>query len=225
MLQAPVPAALEQHALRSISCAVERNQRTACIVPTTAAVLDLAKRYYADAALAIACPRFSDGKATLKSLLSRVAAAQDVPQTIVVFSDQLVDPTEATLLVHDDSGDGFFSPLESILNIKYGYDLEIWTAEGPAMIPARTGTLESILTRMLGYIRSCDALGQQWTMREHQGMRTPAFRAYQARRKLRFFRSSVFHAYMEEPTHPEIARLLAHAETLEQIIDNVASPA
>ena len=98
----------------------------------------------------------------------------------------------------------------------------MWTAEGPAVIPARAGTVESVLASIVAHIGSCEALGDLWSMRALQGMRTPAFRFYQAQRKLRFFRSSILNAYSEEPSHPELARLLIDAERLENSMKDVA---
>jgi hypothetical protein len=224
MSQLAAPAALEQHALLGLSRALGSRQRMACVVPTTSAVLARVKKFEANAAIAVVSPRFGEGKSTLKSLLSRVGAAQAAPKTVVVFSDQILDPADATLFVRHDSGDGFFSPLEAILNIKYDYELDVWAGQSSTKIPAGAGTVESVLSSVVGHVRSCETLGDLWRMRELQGMRTPAFRIYQARRKLRFFKSAVVNAYAEKPTHPELARLLAHAEAIESAMTSAAEP-
>lgn len=216
-------ATLEQRACDRLSRASANSQQTAYIVPTTTTLLALAKRLEASASASVVAPRSGEGKSTPTSLLSRVAVPRNAPKAVIVFSDQLLDPADATLFVRHDSGDGFFSPLEAILNIKYGYELDVWTGEGSAVIPGHAGTLESVLTCMVAHVRSCEVLGDLWRMRALQGMRTPAFRVYQAQRKLRFFRSSILNAYREDPSHPDLARLLVDAERLERSMKDVAS--
>jgi len=139
------------------------------------------------------------GVSKATEVLRRVGE-QDV-DWIIVRTDQLYQPTEATVLIQLRDRSLFLSPVEFILNDKYGYPLVIWTAAGLVTLPPES-PFKDIGLQLVQHLQDCSLLGASWLERDHQALRTPEHRGKARNRQLRFLRSSVANAYRDAPTSP-----------------------
>lgn len=128
------------------------------------------------------------------------------PRPVIIHTDQLYQPADATVLALLEDRSIFISPVECILNDRYGYRLLVWTASGLRMLPPGS-PMKDIGSLVVRHLRDCSLLGAAWLEREHQVQRTIAHRREAGRRQLRFLRSSLADAYREEPGNPMIDAL------------------
>ena len=184
----------------------------ALVLPSTRAVM-VRSRQLADAGrIRIACNEGSLGLSASDVL--RQAQSGQRP-TLVILSDQLVSAHEATLLIRTAHGDIYVSPLEMILNQRYGYALAFWGTQGYSTIDAHSTDSSVILHRIIDHLHQCSSLGEQWLLRGEQSLRTPVIRTYNARRKIRMFRSALLAQYQPNSVDSELDALMEAVDTLE----------
>jgi hypothetical protein len=155
------------------------------------------------------------GLMTPADMLTQLSDIPDQRLPIIVFSDQILSPADASILVRTDELDKFYSPFEAILNIKYGYRLAIWTMSGYAVVEPHAPDLIKVFEKLILYFKSCEGYGSSWDMRQMQSIRLPNVRNYNALRKLRFFRSAVINAYRDDPEDVAVLDLLNQVSVLE----------
>jgi hypothetical protein len=155
------------------------------------------------------------GLITPADMLKQLSDIPDQRFPIVVFSDQILSPADASILVRTDEFDKFYSPFEAILNIKYGYRLAIWTMSGYAVVEPHAPDLIDVFEKLILHFKSCDSCGSSWDMKQMQSMRLPNVRNHNALRKLRFFRSAVINAYQDKPEDLAALDLLKQVSALE----------
>lgn len=171
--------------------------------------------------------RIVGGLATLDLLrpvdaIDRLKASME-RTAFIVFSDQILAPADASVLVRTGALDAYFSPFEAILNAKYGYRLAVWNPHRYRTVEPCTHDLRAVFGELAAYLQSCRALGDLWKVRNLQKLRSPAERTTGAMRKLRFFRSAVINAYRHDPGDPVALSLLQGADCLQQRIASTVS--
>lgn len=144
---------------------------------------------------------------------------QPTRPALVVFTDQIVDQANTSILVKTDHSDLYVSPLELILSANYGYTLLFWTPTGFVACPAGTLELTAVARGVVDLLEGAGALGAQWELSGLQELRRPETRRISARRKLRFYRSSVINAFKHAPDSQEAKRLIDRADALDETID------
>lgn len=144
---------------------------------------------------------------------------------LVVFTDQIVDQANTSILVKTEQGDRFISPLELILSSNYGYTIVFWTPAGFIRCPAGTLQMDTFARLIVEHLDGANALGSAWEAAGLQHFRSMEARRFNARRKLRFFRSSVINTFKHTPASGEAKRLIDRADALEQTIDEWSSAA
>ncbi len=152
---------------------------------------------------------------TPADMLTQLSDIPDQRLPIVVFSDQILNPADASILVRTDESDRFYSPFEAILNIKYGYRLAIWTMSGYVALEPHAPDLINVFEKLILHFKSCESCGSGWDVRQMQSMRLPNVRNYNALRKLRFFRSAVINAYRDDAQDASVHDLLNQVSALE----------
>jgi len=150
--------------------------------------------------------------ADIISLLKTGPARPD----LILLSDQILSSPDASVLVRTDEIDQYFSPIEAILNLKYGYRLAIWTISGYVAIEPYAPAISIVFQKLTQYLGDCESLGSHWNVRELQRLRLPAERHYRALRKVRHFRSAVLNGFRYSPNDPAGLALLQKADVLEQ---------
>lgn len=140
---------------------------------------------------------------------------------LIVFSDQILHPADASILVRTDTADMYFSPIETILNVKYGYRLAIWTAQDYKVIEPRATEISMIFSALVGHLHDCATIPQNWNMREAQKQRLPLGRRRMARRKLRLLKSAVIDAFRFGPDDLATGELLGRVEAMERQMECV----
>lgn len=191
------------------------SEATALILPSTHAVFTLTNEL-ADAGRAIVvttrtAPGFSIGR-TLSLVNSGERPA------IIIFSDQLVSPDEATLLLRTNDGDLHVSPFELILNQRYGYSLKFWSRDGLSKVERHCSTQSTILHELVNYLGLCHKLGSQWLMRDDHLLRSPIMRTYNARKKTRALRSALISHYKVGIHDAELETLIDRTNTADNAL-------
>lgn len=187
----------------------------AFILPTTSAVLEVVNRYRQLGELTIVAGTSVPGSLPAAALIKTLSADGPRP-LLVIFTDQVMSPADASILVKTDDANAFFSPLEFILNVRYGYRLVIWGQDGGTVVESGRSDISEVLAPISGYLRACYTLGDDWLARGQQYQRNPESRRHSALRKLRFFRSAVVNAYRTEPASVEVTKLLQRITHMEQ---------
>ena len=201
-------AALREYAANS--------DRLAIVLPSTCATTDsIYRRSTAMTVLGNASRLGSEGAI---EVLKQVAG-KTAPTTLVIHTDQLYTPTDATVLAMLPERSIFMSPVECILNDKYGYDLSVWTATGMRHVPAKT-PFKMLIAHLTEHLKDCYVLGALWTEAQHQFQRTIEHRQKQGRRQLRYLTSSIAHAYADCPESPELNALLERLGGMEQSLQS-----
>lgn len=157
------------------------------------------------------------------SELIKHCATTDRRLPALIYSDQLMAPADASVLVRTQHGDAYFSALEFILSANYGYSLHIWTTDGDLTVRPGTTDIAQVLEPLAQHLRSCHQLGETWLMRARQHERTVKMRDHNARRKLRLFKSIVFNAFRDAPDSPRVPALLARIERIESSLTGNAT--
>lgn len=187
----------------------------AFIFPSTSAVLDVANRYRQLGEVTIVAGTSVPGSLPAAALIKNLSADAPRPR-LVIFSDQIMSPADASILVKTNDASAFFSPLEFILNARYGYRLVIWGQDGGTVVESGRSDISEVLPPISSYLRACYTLGDDWLARGKQHLRNPESRRHIALRKLRFFRSAVVNAYRTEPASIEVTKLLQRITHMEQ---------
>jgi len=183
------------------------SRRLALVLPTTPSVLE----GKSDAWTVVGrCGQPDVTKAT--DVLRRVQE-QDV-DSIIIRTDQLHHPGDATVLILLEDCSLYLSPIEFILNDKYGYSLVIWTASGLSKLPPKS-SFKDIGFHIAKHLQDCSLLKAAWLERDRQALRMPEYRCKARRRQLRFLQSSVANAYMAVPSSPLILPLLNQITEIE----------
>ncbi|RNF81712.1 hypothetical protein EER27_16470 [Lysobacter psychrotolerans] len=173
--------------------------RQVYVIPTTQMTLDAIPKWMESTArLAVVAPSVAGGL-TPEKLLEQLKSPDTVQTPIaVVFSDQLVSPVHAPLLVEHLGTTQYLPALEVVAHLNYGLDLRVWVGDGFDMPPPECAPAD-VLRLLLRYQAGCQALGDRWLMRESQETRSPANRVNQARRRLRLLHSLVMHEFQDSP--------------------------
>lgn len=184
----------------------------ALVLPSTRAVLARCSQIADNGCIRIACSNGELGDSAGDVL--RLAQSGQRPN-LLILSDQLVSSHEATLLIRTESGDFYVSPLEMILNQRYGYQLKFWGTHGYSTIDAYSVDSAEIMKSSIEYLHQCSRLGEQWLLRGEQPLRTPFIRTYNARRKIRMFRSALLALYQPERIDSELDVLMDQLDNIE----------
>ncbi len=187
----------------------------AFILPSTTAVLEVASRCRQNGELTIVASSLVPDSLSAAALVKMLSAGESRP-LLVIFTDQIMNPADASILVKTNDADAFFSPLEFILNARYGYRLVIWDQFEGTVIESGRSEIAEVLAPLSRYLRACYTLGDDWLVRGEQHLRNPETRRHRALRKLRLFRSAVVNAYRTEPDSVEVAELLQRITRMEQ---------
>ena len=173
--------------------------RRVVVIPTTQMTLDAIPRWVeSTASLAVVAPSVAGGL-TPEQLLAQLKSPDAVqPQAVIVFSDQLVSPVHAPLLVEHQGTTQYLPALEIVAHLNYGLELRVWVGDGFAK-PLPECAPADVLRLLIRYQASCQALGDRWLMQESQATRSPANRVNQARRRLRLLHSLVMHGFQDSP--------------------------
>ncbi len=151
------------------------------------------------------------------SILSSLKKQDERPM-LVFFTDQVVDQANTSLMVRTSAGERYISPFEAILNSYYGYEIAFWTRRGFVDCQAGTGDLHRIAAMVVEHLDSAKELGSEWILSEYQVLRSQESRCFNAKRKLRMYRSAVINAFRDSPTSSEARRLIAKADELEKSV-------
>ena len=153
------------------------------------------------------------GSSSPASVLRQIAS-NEAPRSVVIFTDQLHRPADATILAVLEDRKIYLSALEFILCDRYGYTLGVWTSlEMVWLSPGASVT--DVSSAIANHLRDCAKLGDAWLERDKQIIRTAEHRNTSAKRQLRFFHSSTANAYMDDPSNPLAKDLLDRIATLE----------
>ncbi len=187
----------------------------AFILPTTSAVLEVVNHYRQLGDVTIVAGTSVPGSLPAAALIRTLSTGGPRPR-LVIFTDQVMSPADASILVKTNDANAFFSPLEFILNARYGYRLVIWGQEGGTVVESGRSDISEVLSPIADYLRACYTLGDDWLARGKQHLRNPESRRYSALRKLRYFRSAVVNAYRTDPSSIEVTQLLQRITHMEQ---------
>lgn len=153
----------------------------------------------------------------------RHLSAAQKPVPIIIHTDQLYQPADATILALLDDSRIYLSPVECILNDKHDYRLLVWTAAGLNTLPAKS-PLKDIGSLMAQHLRDCSLLGQRWLERDQQVQRTIGHRLKTGKRQLRFLRSSVANAYMKKPASSMVNTLIERISDIGRVLEKEHLP-
>ena len=132
-------------------------------------------------------------------LLARLkAGGAQQPRIAIAFSDQLVAPEDAPLLVEHIGITQYISALEVVAHINYQFCVNVWTGKGFESPPLPCDPPD-VLRLLLRYYSACEELGSQWLMRESQNKRSTTYRINQTSRRLQLMHSVVLHAFQDFP--------------------------
>lgn len=209
--------------LRSACASVDEalasaHSRDLYIIPTTRETLAAVPGWQKNAPQVTIVGSSIPGTATPTELLAQFKSHDlQRPRVAIIFSDQLVSPLHATLLVKHADQTQYISGLEAVAHVGYGYRMTAWVGRGfeAASVPGETGDALRLLLR---YFSACEELGDQWLMRESQVMRTPVDRVYQARRQLRLFHSAVMYAYLNSPLDAEVLAIIRRIDDMQKYL-------
>lgn len=132
---------------------------------------------------------------------------ETLPSCVVIHPDQLTDPAVANVLVQTDEFEGYISPIEILLNRKYGYALDIWVGDQRIKLPVNS-SVEEVVWGVVRHLISCRTLGDGWLEAHTQRLRMAKVRERLRDRKGRFVASSIAAAFAMEPSAPSAQRLL-----------------
>lgn len=216
----PIPN-FGHHALLAVEVALrlKRKSPVAIVLPTTHATLKLAKMLHKRGE---ATPIRGDVEIQpfgiqVDHLLADLS--NGCSPNLLIFSDQLVSASDATILIRTATTSTFVSPLELILNRKYGYELQLWRSTGLHAVAAQIDDPESIYRHLLTYLSACSLLGDIWLARRLQVQRLPEMRLYIAKRKARMFRSAIFDLYLRNASQEDLKRMIGLADLLDDQIE------
>lgn len=180
-----------------------RDSRGLFIVPSTrATVASISVWQRSTTGVTVVAPSIA-GTLPPTELLAQIKSdAPQRPRVAIVFSDQLVSPLHAPLLVEHAGGTEYLSGLEAVAHVGYGFRVAAWIGNGFEVAPASCDTA-GVLRLLLRYYAACNELGERWLMHGSQAMRLPANRARQAHRQLRLFHSAVMHALRDASLPPK----------------------
>lgn len=209
----------DTQAFRNMQVAVGRlTTRPVFVLPSTPSVLERVRPITADEHSCVVVGSALVGGMKPVDLLRRLKETDEHPP-IVVFTDQILDQADTSLLVRTDRGDRYLSPLEAVLNASYGYDIVVWTASGFETVPAGSDDLAGLAKHLLTHLDDAQRLGPDWQAGPLQMHRLPETRRYNAKRKIRFFRSAIINAFRDVPRAAEAIELLAKADELDRMVD------
>jgi len=213
---AVLPEALFHHQEFKNRVSGPKNSRhgpAAFILPTTPETVSFVGRNPA-----IGCPSIVGALKLPESGITAGELLSFLPHSncpnVLIFSDQLVNPVDATVMLRTHSGNFFVSPIELILNQRHGYRIVSWHASAFMEIEPACSDSSRIYRNVIEHLKSCDALGDQWLARTHQFIRTPAARVHNAKRKLRLFHSAVLDAYLEDLDDEALKKAVERIEVL-----------
>ncbi len=196
----------------AVGAHVRQSHALAIVLPTTRAVAESFKK--ADGSITVIGRAGQNGVETAPTVLSLLSSGHPL-RTLVVHTDQLYQPADATILALLPERSIFVSPVECILNDRYGFDLSIWTAAGMVFVPAKT-PINDIIAKVAGHLKDCFYLGSDWMEAGQQIQRTVEYRQKFGGRQLRYLTSSIANAFMNAPENDEVSHLLERVGALGQ---------
>ncbi|MEO7326278.1 MAG: hypothetical protein ABIW82_15760 [Dokdonella sp.] len=111
---------------------------------------------------------------------------------IIVFTDQLVSPVDAPLLVSRNGRTQYVSALEYVLNAEYQCPLFAMNGRQLDYLPGNSPA-DRVLNFIVDHLDANELLGEAWLARSLQIQRQPQERRFQQRRRVRAMRSSIMH--------------------------------
>lgn len=188
-------------AVSAIDAALARGgAQGALLVPSSPATLKAVSKWAADG---VAVVGRVPGTVSPQALLSLVDGGQAKrPHTGIIFSDQLVSPVDAPLLIQRGGNRRYVSALELLCHTRHGFPVSAWT--GASFEPAPPGCEpDELLSLLVRYLEACDGLGNDWLMRDAQAECAASHRLNDARRRLQLFQSVILHSFSETPLPTE----------------------
>jgi hypothetical protein len=187
--------------------------------PPTAFVLPTTQRVLQGVAAATAADRLwlagaEAAGATAPATILRRLRDGARPRGLVLFEDQLAGAAHATLFVRSAERDIHVSPFAFILADGYGYRLAIWGRDRNRVLDGPQ-PIETVAGALVDHLDGCRHLGEDWSWRDAQSQRDPAFRRSAAMRKLRYLRSCVADVFSAQPDCAECGNLMARIASLE----------
>ncbi|MGP1609101.1 MAG: hypothetical protein ACTS5G_00240, partial [Burkholderiales bacterium] len=146
--------------------------RVALVLPTTQAVNEHVRR--SQSIWSVIGRSGMMGVQSAIEVFRRLSATQK-PAPIIIHTDQLYQPADATILALLKDKSIYISPVECILNDKYNYRLFVWTITGLSTLPAKS-PLKEIGSLVTHHLRDCSMLGPTWLERNQQVERTSEHR-------------------------------------------------
>lgn len=164
----------------------------AIVLPTTHATLAVVDALACTGDIDAVIGTWGDSGKSPAWLLNRLAERDSPRQRIIVFTDQLTSPTNATLYVSRNGASFWLSALESAIHGMYPVKLSILIGNDFPKTDTTTSTAE-ILRLQHDHLHAASRLGNDWLARYQQSERTPAMRMRQAKIRLRRFHSATLH--------------------------------
>lgn len=178
------------------------------LVPSTASTLAAAAGWVRDAqwrvvALATNLPACAEALEALTPAQfladCRRASPAQTPRPTVVFTDHFVSAEHAPLLVKQNDDDVFFPSLELIAEGQFGCAVAYWNGACFVQdVATPPGQASRVLALLRQYYQACEALGDDWLMRERQFQRSVAGRIATAKHRIRLYQSIVMLATTHE---------------------------
>lgn len=141
--------------------------------------------------------------------------AQDPPRLLISHADQLCSPRFATIRLLLPDRTEFISPIEIILNTRYGFQLLVWTSDGLIRLPPGSSP-KAVAASLASHLRDCDTLGDGWIERSRQVERTLLHRVASGRKQLRFLRSCVANAFSNSSDNSAMTPILDRIDGIER---------
>lgn len=185
---------------------------TLVVLPTTRKAVEVALRESDSKHLIVADPAIIHAAIDPPSYLalcSQHEACGQRPPSAYVFSDQIVDPAIATLLVERAGVREFLPATEVLARANHAVAVHVWTRrELVAVTPTPARDPRPVLRAMCTYYDACADLGDDWLMRGRQRRRQVESRVDSAMRRLRLYESVVMQAFATNDLYEEARGML-----------------
>lgn len=211
-------ACLPQSIVSTPEFALRNENKLVFVLPTTADVLRILSETLHDSRYVVGGQEYGSYQ-TPAELLAGLKDSQHQPY-VVVLTDQLVAQSDTPVLVKSESGNIYVSLLEFVLNVSYGYTVVVWTRQGFLKYPPGMLSIEASSKIILEHLESAEKLGEAWQMAGQQTFRCEDVRRFNAKRKLRLFKSSVINTYRHMPAAAGVKSLFARIKAMDQCIDD-----
>ncbi|WP_183425157.1 hypothetical protein [Luteimonas sp. RC10] len=165
------------------------------------------------------CPDVADGEVLTPTACFDVCEKRSSDNlTVLAFTDQLVSPEFATLLVSRAGALEFFSAFERVAVVRYEMPLFQTLNYASEAVAGGRAPIDGdrVLHEVARYLGFCAQLGDVWLAAKLQEARMPANRTAAARRRLRIYASIALSSCIaagERAASPELLRPLFEARS------------